>query len=294
VQTAAILQRVESLVEGVRPHAVVVIGDTNSTLGCALAAVKLRIPVVHVEAGLRAADRLMPEEINRRVTDAIAGLLCAPSQLAAERLSQERPDADVQRTGDVARDVLLAQLGRLPALPSISPAARAPYIYATLHRAELTAAPDVLRGVLEALARLPIRTVLVLHPRTRTALERAAITVPRSTTLTVLPAVGYLESLALASGAAVVVTDSGGLQREAYWLGVPCVTVRSETEWSETVELGANQLMAPARVPEDLQGAIHSIIAQPLAPWNRDAYGDGHAAAAVVSAIASWLHERGE
>lgn len=290
-QTGAILQRMEELLDEARPDAVVVIGDTNSTLGSALAAAKLRLPVAHVEAGLRAADRYMPEEINRRVTDAIAGLLCAPSADAAARLASERPDAWVRETGDVARDVLMAQMERLPEPASVATAARPPYVYATLHRAELTEQPNVLREVLEALARLPVRTVLALHPRTQAALDRTGIAAPASEALSMIPAVGYLESLALARGAAVVVTDSGGLQREAYWLGVPCITVRAETEWKETIALGANRLMAPACVPELLTDAVRRVVEQPPSAWSRDAYGDGHAAKSVVAALAAWLRE---
>jgi UDP-N-acetylglucosamine 2-epimerase len=290
-QTGTILLRMEALLGEARPDAVVVVGDTNSTLGSALAAAKLRLPVVHVEAGLRAADRYMPEEINRRVTDAVAGLLCAPSADSAARLSRERPDAWVRETGDVARDVLMAQMERLPAPYTIAAAAQAPYVYATLHRAELTEQPAVLMAVLESLARLPVRTVLALHPRTRAAIDRAGLATPVSESLSVIPAVGYLESLALARGAAAVVTDSGGLQREAYWLGVPCITVRGETEWVETVAVGANRLLEPRCVPDGLQVAVLGAIEQPPAAWNRDAYGDGHAADAVVAALASWLSE---
>ncbi|HET9603947.1 MAG TPA: UDP-N-acetylglucosamine 2-epimerase (non-hydrolyzing) [Gemmatimonadales bacterium] len=285
-QTALLLERAEDLLRQLRPDAVIVIGDTNSTLGSALAAVKLRIPVVHVEAGLRADDRLMPEEINRRVTDAVASVLCAPSDTAARRLERERPDARVVRTGDIARDVLLAQAGRLPAPETIHSAALRPYAFATLHRAELTENLATLRAVLEAMSCLPLRTVLALHPRTRDALERAGTPVDSVGSLVVIPAVGYLESLALTGGASVVITDSGGLQREAYWQGVPCLTVRRETEWAETVELGANLLLPPEEAAASLGDAVTAVLSSVRASWSRNAYGDGHAADRIAQAVA--------
>jgi UDP-N-acetylglucosamine 2-epimerase len=286
VQTGLLLERAEGLLRQLRPDTVIVIGDTNSTLGSALAAVKLRIPVVHVEAGLRADDRLMPEEINRRATDAVAGVLCAPSEAAARRLEQERPDARVVRTGDIARDILLAQAGRLPATASVHPAAQPPYAFATLHRAELTENPGTLRAIFEAMSRLPLRTVLALHPRTRDSLERAGTPVDSMGSLVVVPAVGYLESLALTSGASVVITDSGGLQREAYWQGVPCLTMRGETEWAETVELGANRLLPPEQAAALLGDAVMAVLSAVPAPWSREVYGDGHAADRIAQAVA--------
>ena len=284
-QTAAILTRAEAVFRERTPRAVVVIGDTNSTVACALAAGKLRIPVVHVEAGLRAADTLMAEEINRRVVDSFAQLLCTPSAAATTRMRAEHPDAVVAETGDVARDVLLAQLDRLPDIGALVPdAARNGFAFATLHRAELTDHPARLRGVLEALAGLPLPVVLALHPRTRAAMDAHGIAVPIKGGLSIIPAVGYLESLAMTGRARVVITDSGGLQREAYWLGVPCVTMRSETEWIETVALGANRLASPeapgdlARIAGEQAGA---------GGWDRNAYGRGDAAERIAGEVAS-------
>ena len=207
-QTAAILVRAEEFFTRERPSAVVVIGDTNSTLGCALAAGKLRVPIVHVEAGLRARDPLMAEEINRRVVDAFAQLLCTPSASATARVRSERPDAIVEETGDVAHDVLLARLDSLPPVASIP--SNGPYVFATLHRAELTDTPERLWGVLESLAAMELPVVLALHPRTRAALKSAGRPSEGWNRLSIVPAVGYLESLALIRGARAVVTDSGG------------------------------------------------------------------------------------
>src|SRR5690606_8135655 len=219
VQTAAILERTEGFLRGFGAGAVVVIGDTNSTLGAALAAAKLRIPVVHVEAGLRACDGLMAEEINRRAVDSFARLLCTPSAAATARMQSERPDAQIVETGDVARDVLESQLARLPSIDRIRPAGAADFIFATLHRAELTEHPSVLTQVLETLASLDRPVLMAMHPRTHAALEGHGLGAGSRGTLTIMPAVGYHESLALTRAASAVITDSGGVQREAYWLG---------------------------------------------------------------------------
>jgi UDP-N-acetylglucosamine 2-epimerase len=287
-QTAAVLTRAEKVLQEQRPRAVVVIGDTNSTLGCTLAATKLRIPVVHVEAGLRAEDALMPEEINRRVVDSIAHVLCTPSARATRRCEAERQDGMVVETGDVAYDVLLGQVDRLPK-PPLPTGTDGPFCFATVHRAELTDRPAVLRGVLEALAGLDRPVLLALHPRTRAALQAAGIEPSFGAGLTIVPPVGYLESLALARAAEMVFTDSGGLQREAYWLGTPCVTLRRETEWLETVEEGANIPIDPAGGAAELGRAIgeHRRRWTNGAAWSRSAYGAGDAAGRVVSSLAS-------
>lgn len=286
-QTGLILARAEAALRELAPAAAVVIGDTNSTLGVALAAAKLRIPVVHVEAGLRAGDRLMAEEINRRAVDAVASLLCTPCQAATERMRAEHPDATVTETGDVARDVLQGAQERLPSTESVVPGLGALYHYATLHRAELTDTPARLAAVLRALAALGTPTVFAVHPRTRLALQAAGISGDHLGPLRLLPAVGYLESLALARGARAVITDSGGLQREAYWLGTPCVTLRDETEWSETIACGANRLLPPEEAPAALGETIGAQVRRwDGAPrWSRDAYGNGDAAPAVARAV---------
>jgi UDP-N-acetylglucosamine 2-epimerase len=290
-QTAGILVRAEALYASVSPRAVVVIGDTNSTLGCAVAAAKLRIPVVHVEAGLRAGDALMAEEINRRVVDAIGALLCTPSAAATARMRAEHPEAIVEETGDVARDVLLAQVNGLPPRSAMSDAPdRGDYAFATLHRAELTDEPARLDALLRALAVLPLPVVLAMHPRTRAALESSGHPVMDRGSLAVVAAVGYLESLALTSRARLVITDSGGVQREAYWLGVPCITMRTETEWTETVERGANRLHPPDGV-DTLVAAVEERLAVPRT-WDRDAYGTGDAAGRVAAAVARLLDQK--
>jgi UDP-N-acetylglucosamine 2-epimerase len=283
-QTAALLTACEAWLQGRDIRLAVVVGDTNSTMACALAAAKCRIPVAHVEAGLRAADHLMAEEINRRVVDAVAQWLFAPCERVARVLRQEHPTADVTAVGDVAYDVLCRMRPQAPAVeavPGYDPRWGGRFIYATLHRAELVGSPERLAAVVDALTRAPLPVLLVAHPRTAAALERAGLRLDGQVRRG--EPVGYLESIALLQRAAVVVTDSGGLQREAYWLGRPCVTVRAETEWVETVTCGANRLVSPqeaGRLPE----AIAAAAAAPTA-WDRGAYGDGRAAERIAARL---------
>jgi UDP-N-acetylglucosamine 2-epimerase len=292
-QTAAILSACESWITAHRPALAVVIGDTNSTLACALAAAKLRVPVAHVEAGLHATDRLMAEEINRRAVDAIAELLFAPCERAARELSRRCPDGEVENVGDVAYDVLRRSLPRVlqpERVAAYDPRWGCDFVYATLHRAELVGAPERLRVVIEALERSPVPCLLAAHPRTRAALTRLGY--PNGGAVRIAEPVGYLESVALARCAAAVVTDSGGLQREAYWLGVPCITVRQETEWLETLACGANRLIPPEQA-ELLPAAIAEAASRPRdrGQWSRDAYGDGHAAERIAQVIGRRLQE---
>ncbi len=291
-QTGAILERLAPVLEEHRPELVVVIGDTNSTLGSALAAAQLRIPVAHVEAGLRANDRFMAEEINRRMVDAIADLLFTPSSTSTQRLERERPDAHIVESGDVAYDVLLSQLDHLPEPNAVtSQAVEGEYFYSTLHRAELTDHPERFLAVLEALDTLPLPVILPLHPRARKALNACAPDRKWPGALQLHPPVGYRESLALCRDARAVLTDSGGVQREAYWLGVPCVTVRSETEWSETIEEGANAVLDPVTAPHALPDLVELQVRRKAAGWNRGRYGQGKAGEAIADAIARRLSE---
>lgn len=286
-QTALILTRSESAFRELGTRLVVVIGDTNSTLGAALAAAKLRLPVVHVEAGLRSRDRLMAEEINRRAVDAVASLLCTPCPSATARMRAEHPDGVVVETGDIARDVLLGVEARLPIPADVVSGLTGQYIFSTLHRAELTDQPQLLHDAIQALGSLDLPVVLAVHPRTRQALLGVGISGDAIGSLRLIPAVGYLESLALLRGAAAAVTDSGGVQREAYWLGVPCVTLRDETEWTETVELGANRLVPPATATASLGATLNAQLQtwRDGCTWPRDVYGRGGAARLVATAV---------
>jgi len=277
-QTAAILVAAGKWILANRPRVAVVIGDTNSTLPCALASAKARVTVAHVEAGLRAADALMAEEINRRCVDVISSQLFAPSRAAEEALRAEGVPGEIHRVGDVAYDVLRRALERHP---DIGATPKARHVYVTLHRAELVDDPALLGGALEALGTLPQRVLFAVHPRTSTALQRVGYRPAKNVEL--CPPVGYLESLRLLTGASAVVTDSGGIQREAYWLGIPCVTMRTETEWVETVECGANRLVDPTDA-----GILSEAVRAALDAdqWQRDAYGDGTAAERIAAILA--------
>jgi UDP-GlcNAc3NAcA epimerase len=284
-QTAALLTACEAWLTAHPVRLAIVIGDTNTTMACALAAAKHRVPVAHVEAGLRSTDRLMAEELNRRVVDAVARWLFAPCPRVADELRREHPDADVTDSGDVAYDVLCRSLPAAPAVdtvPGYQPTWGGEFVYCTLHRAELVDAPARLRGVMEGLSRSPLPVLLLTHPRTAAALDRSNIRLGNQIHRS--GPIGYLESLALVQKAAVVVTDSGGLQREAYWLGRPCITVRNETEWVETVQLGANHLVPPETAAR-LESEIAAARMQ-LTNWDRRAYGDGGAARLIAARLA--------
>jgi len=286
-QTAAVLTRAAEVFEGAQPWAVVVIGDTNSTLGCALAATQMRIPVVHVEAGLRSNDRAMAEEINRRVVDAIGDLLCAPSDAAAAELAREHQPGTIAMTGDIAHDVLRRNLAlaRAPRDNAAWPlAAGERYAIATLHRAELTGNADALAAIVQALRALPLPVVLPAHPRVRDALVARGL--ESGGNLHIVTPLGYFEMIGTIRDATIVITDSGGVQREAYWLGVPCITVRTRTEWHETVALGANTLVAPATAGSTLGAAVERRLADG-GTWDRGAYGNGDASVRITDAIAT-------
>jgi UDP-GlcNAc3NAcA epimerase len=288
VQMAAILTRVADLFVARRPSMVVVIGDTNSTLGCAIAAAQRGIPVVHVEAGLRSGSLVMAEEINRRMVDAISAVLCAPSERSAAQLRAESVPGIVVETGDIAYDVLKGHLQRIASAPPPIPGVARRYAFATLHRAELTDDRDRFAGVLAALAQLDMPVLLPLHPRTRETIERFGLADVIPSNVSVYKPFGYLETLMSIRDAAVVLTDSGGVQREAYWMGTPCITLRQETEWTETVDVGANQLLFPEDAPTML-GSIVASLSENRA-WDRRAYGDGNAASAITAAIGLALH----
>ena len=242
-QTAEILTRLEDVLTREKPDLVIVRGDTNSTLAGALAAAKLQIPTAHVEAGERSYDRRMPEELNRLVADALADMYFCASQSAVRRLADEGIRARVHWAGDVMLDAMqynrpIAErksdaLRRLELMPG-------QYALVTIHRAANTDDPKRLGNLVAALNRAPETVVFPAHPRTRGALERLGATFKPHVKL--IDPVGYFDMLALEANARLIATDSGGVQREAYFLGRPCLTLRDETEWTETVEAGWNVL----------------------------------------------------
>lgn len=241
-QTAAMLERLEPVVAAARPDWVVIYGDTNTTLAAALVAAKLVAPLAHVEAGLRSFNRAMPEEQNRVVADHLSAMLFCPTPAAVRNLAAEGIARNVHEVGDVMAEAL-AEASTAAARSSVLErlgVAPGRYAVATVHRAENADDPDRLRGILGALERLDEPVVFPVHPRTRAAAEAMGWR-PRARVRVVEP-LGYLDMVRLVGAARVVLTDSGGLQKEAFWLGVPCVTLRGETEWVETVASGWNTL----------------------------------------------------
>jgi UDP-N-acetylglucosamine 2-epimerase len=275
-QTGAMLSRIEEVLVSEKPDWLVVYGDTNSTLAGALAASKLHVRVVHVEAGLRSFNRRMPEEINRVMADHLSDLLLCPSSTAVENLSTEGITRNVHLVGDVMLDVLNWARERIAAQPpeilKHLELCAGEYVLATVHRSDNTDDTERLSGILSALNALDERVVFPVHPRARKALSNGNHGV--SPLVKLIDPVGYLEMVSLTRSARRVVTDSGGLQKEAYWLGVPCVTLRDETEWVETVEVGWNILAGSNR--DRIVEAVRSF--EP--PANRPSlYGDGDVAA---------------
>jgi UDP-N-acetylglucosamine 2-epimerase len=277
-QTGVMMAGIEKVALDVRPDWVLVYGDTNSTVAAALVAAKLHIKVAHVEAGLRSFDRRMPEEINRVLTDHVSDLLLCPTDAAIHNLAREGIDHGVHLVGDVMYDAFLFNLeaarkrdGVLKKL-GLAPGA---FALATIHRAENADDPARLAAILEGIDRSGMDVILPLHPRTRARLNE----VPPARIRVVDP-VGYLDMLALEDAAAVIVTDSGGVQKEAYFLGKPCVTLRDRTEWTETVEAGWNTVVGSdaGRIAE----AIRSFRPKGKRP---DLYGDGHAAEKIAELL---------
>jgi UDP-GlcNAc3NAcA epimerase len=279
------LPGIERAVLEERPDAVLVYGDTNSTLAGALAAAKQLVPVAHVEAGLRSFDRTMPEELNRLVVDRISALLFCPAEGAVANLAADGITEGVHQVGDVMYDAnlrlapiarersqALAELGVEPGR----------YLVLTLHREANTRA-DALARIADALARIEEPVVFPVHPRTTAALAAAGI--PLDSRVRTTPPVGYLDFAALASQARVILTDSGGVQKEAYWYGVPCVTLRTTSEWVETLEKGWNRLVGTD--PDLIVQAVREARPQADRPV---LYGDGHASERIADLLCTMRH----
>ena len=281
-QTGRMLEALDAVLAEQPADAVLVYGDTNSTLVGALAAAQRRIPVAHVEAGLRSFNRDMPEELNRAVADRVSTWCFCPTDTAVRNLANEGITDGVHLVGDVMYDALQTYRGAADDAPVLAELGLEPHGYdlLTVHRAENTVQPEPLVALLHALGATGRTTVFPVHPRTRQLLEGA--TVPDAVRL--VEPVSYLTMLALEANARTVLTDSGGVQKEAYWLRVPCVTLREETEWVETLEGGWNRLAGfdPPRV----EAALAAVSA--AAPDEVQAHpdlGDGHAAALVLDRL---------
>lgn len=281
-QTGAMLRGVEEVLLSERPDWVLIYGDTNSTLSGALAAAKLHIPIGHIEAGLRSYNRRMPEEINRVVADHLSNMLLCPSSTAVSNLAAEGIIQNVHMIGDVMLDVLnwakpRVEAGTPEILGRLGLKLRQ-YVLVTIHRSENTDDQHRLASILNALNALEEPVIFPVHPRTRKAIAQSNFQLRAHVRM--MDPFGYIEMVTLSSSARSILTDSGGLQKEAYWLSVPCITLRDETEWIETVESGWNKL-----VGADFEKIVKAAgsFAPPVS--HHPLYGDGKAAARFVDLL---------
>lgn len=280
-QTGQMLARLEGVLLQEQPDWVLVYGDTNSTLAGALAAAKLHHKVAHVEAGLRSFNRAMPEEINRLVTDQLSELLFCPSQTAVDNLAAEGITKGVYLVGDVMADALklvTAWAKTHSTILSQLDLEERGYYLATVHRPENTDNTSRLKGILAAFEALPAPLIFPIHPRTRKAIETLGYT--PSAQVRFIEPVGYLDMVRLQGSARMILTDSGGIQKEAYWLGIPCVTLRDETEWVETVQAGWN-ILAGA----DTGAIIDKVSSYRLPATRPSLYGEGQAGVRCVELL---------
>jgi UDP-N-acetylglucosamine 2-epimerase (non-hydrolysing)/UDP-GlcNAc3NAcA epimerase len=290
-QTSRMLAALEPLLQELQPQAVVVYGDTNSTLAGALSAAQAHVPVAHVEAGMRSYERAMPEELNRVLTDHLSSLLLCASEVAVKNLQAECATGHIELAGDVMADVAkrwapAAEDTSVPAAYDVEPGS---YLLLTAHRAGNVDDPARLDMLVRLIKTLPVPIVFPLHPRTRRRLQEDGLLAELEAIecLTLAEPLGYIEFSALLHNARAVVTDSGGVQKEAYLAGVPCVTLRVSTEWVETVQAGWNTLV-------DLDPPLALAALRRTRPAERPPlYGDGHAAERCVEAIGT-LAEKGE
>lgn len=289
-QTARMLAALAPLFAELAPDVVLVYGDTNSTLAGALAAAQMRIPVAHVEAGMRSFDRRMPEELNRALADHASDILFCSTPTAVENLANEGVQEGVHLVGDVMADVALAFLpvaeerSRALEETGVEPGR---YALMTVHRAGNVDVPERLERVVELAERLPLPAVFPVHPRTRARLRAAGLEERLERAVQVTHPLGYLDFLKLARHASVLLTDSGGVQKEAYLLGTPCVTLRDTTEWVETIDLGWNVL-----VDLDVDAAL-AALARPVPDGERqELYGGGHAADRICDVLRAYTGSR--
>lgn len=281
-QTGAMLKAIEDVVLTHRPDYVLVYGDTNSTLAGALAASKLSVRIVHVEAGLRSFNRRMPEEINRVVADHLSSLLLCPSDTAVQNLAAEGITQNVHQVGDVMLDVLHWARERAEAKESEIlgrfGVEKHNYLLATIHRSENTDDLERFGAILKAFNSIPEPIMFPVHPRSRKVLTEMGF--QPGSHLRLIEPVGYVDMVSLTGSARRVLTDSGGLQKEAFWLGVPCFTIRNETEWVETVESGWNTLVG------ERLGQLPEVVERFTPPSSRPLlYGDGTAAGKCVNLL---------
>jgi UDP-GlcNAc3NAcA epimerase len=289
-QTGEMLKRLEPIMISEKPDFVIIFGDTNSTLAGALVASKLHIPIAHVEAGLRSFNRKMPEELNRVVADHLSSLLFCPTETAVTNLKNEGICRNVFHTGDIMYDAALQFVKKAKAKSSVLSALHLSpkgYILATVHRAENTDNKERLFNILSALAMLAedSRIVFPMHPRTRKMIDSFKFNRLLKNVLATEPA-GFLNMISLESNAKLIMTDSGGVQKEAYFYRVPCVTLREETEWVETVRAGWNIVGGNAASDVLVDFARHMLLPHPKR-GEIEEYGDGKAAEKIIANLCS-------
>ena len=277
-QTGHMIIQLEEILIKEKPDCVIVYGDTNSTLAGAVTAGKLLLPVIHIEAGLRSRDRTMPEEQNRILTDHLSTYLFTPTEAASQNLRMEGICDGVHMIGDIMCDAFQKYLALSDGVSIPEMEAYPDYVLATIHRVVNTDDPVRLGSIVDALNEYGKPVLLPLHPRTRKCIQAYGLKL--SDNIHTLPPVGYLEMLKLESNAHVILTDSGGVQKEAYFAGKPCITMRDETEWTETIECGWNVLVGAdkKKILEALNGFSPK---SPLLPL----YGDGHAAEKICDIL---------
>lgn len=280
-QTGRMMEQIEKILLKSKPDAVLVYGDTNSTLAGALAAAKIGIKVIHVEAGLRSFNREMPEEINRVLTDHVSDILLVPTDEAVTNLSNEGIFSQVFRTGDIMKDMVL--LAKEVLAKKKKEERLSPYYYATIHRPYNTDTAQRLEEVFKTLNALDLPVIFPLHPRTKNFALEKKIDLRLYQNIDFSLPKGYFENIETLAAASGLITDSGGMQKEAYILKVPCITVRKETEWKETLLEGWNQL-----VFEEL-GNLSSYFKTPKGTYNTSLYGDGHAADEMTTIISKHI-----
>jgi UDP-GlcNAc3NAcA epimerase len=293
-QTGKMLESIEKVLLKERPDCVVVFGDTNSTLSGALAAVKLHIPVAHVEAGLRSFNRRMPEEINRVLTDHASDVLFAPTHVAVKNLQDEGiPTEKIHFVGDVMYDIAIYYSAIAEKKSNIMEQmniSSGKYVLATIHRAENTDDFTRLEAIFEGLRLVgrEIPVILPLHPRTRRALKSTGLHEKMDGSIRLIDPIGYLDMVMLEKNASLITTDSGGVQKEAFFYRVPCVTLRDETEWVELVDLGWNRVIRPdnnSKIANEILSALDSRGDEGTP------YGEGRAAEAVVKILSNQFLE---
>ena len=281
--TGRMLAQIEHEIVERKPDWVLVYGDTNSTLAGALAATKLHVPVAHVEAGLRSFNKRMPEEINRILTDHVSSILFCPTHAAVANLSKEGIIQGVHHVGDVMYDAALAfgkmAQERSQILETLNIESKG-YCLATVHRPENTDDPIRLQNILEAFSEIGEKIVFPIHPRTRSRIDVGNLQANGSK-ITFIDPVSYLDMVQLEKNARIILTDSGGVQKEAYFHGVPCITLRDETEWVETVESGWNQVVGSD------SGLIINALQSAQTGRTIDEYGNGNSGEAIVDLICS-------